>query len=129
MAPTRCAICNRTDANSEYGIVTEQTSFECKRCGKFLIDAAATSSPQNSPDVKLIPYLSSYIRRNQRDESEPPPRITGENWKDLALAEKEVAVPQKLEMLLHFLAQRTDVPGEVVQAVYASYDLPESIST
>jgi len=77
------------------------------------MDEGATSLPSGSPDTKLIPFLSFYTRRNQGDAAKPP-HITDRNWKELALSERAVSVPQKLERLLQFIADRTAVPGELV---------------
>jgi hypothetical protein len=110
---TKCRVCNRSNVKAEHGIGTGQTSYVCERCGNFVLDAETFSMRDNSPDWKLIPYLSFYIRRNQGDATNPP-HITNQNWKELALSEKSVTVPQKLEGLLRLIADRTEYPGQMI---------------
>jgi len=47
----------------------------------------------------------------------------GENYRDLALAERGVSVPQKIEKLLYLIAHRTEVAGQKV-SIAAELDAP-----
>jgi hypothetical protein len=112
----KCPICSRLDAESQFIInqanpYDSKTYYRCPRCLEFVIENKLIDGPQDPAGTKLIPYLSSYVRRNQ---SSVQPEITRTNWKESALAEKSVTVPQKLERLLQFIADRTSVPGELV---------------
>jgi hypothetical protein len=113
-----CPVCGRLDTQWEWlvvgNLIQTRKLFACRRCGRFSIDDLLTTTFLISTDGKLSPYLSFYLRRNQA-AGEEAPSITEENWEELALAEKAITVPQKLERLLQLIADRTEVPGRIVQ--------------
>jgi len=73
-------------------------------------------------DKKLLRHLSAYVKQNQ-SKGLGNVRITRENYRDLALAERAVSVPQKIEKLLRLIASRTEVAGEKI-AIDDELDAP-----
>jgi len=116
MEKGKCPICGRADAEILFKLEitnpdNSKTYCNCPRCFEFVIVNNRSDLARNPEESKLKPYLAFYLRRHQ---SGVQPQITISNWKELALAEKAVTVPQKLERLLQLIADRTEVPGEAV---------------
>jgi hypothetical protein len=120
MTVEACPVCRRLDAYSEWFVINVELHqarkfFECKRCGRFVIDDWLARIDFDTDEGKLLRHISSFLRRHQTNTNPfTPPSITGENWRELALIEKSATVPQKLAMLLQLISDRTSFLGETI---------------
>jgi hypothetical protein len=106
---TKCPLCHR-EATVDRG---EADYVECDRCGKFKITRTFQATLANEETMWLLPYLSAHTR--QVSERGEVVMLPGSNWKDIALAHKNIPVATKLFNLLEVIGRRT-MPGRSMRA-------------
>jgi hypothetical protein len=91
---------------------------ECQFCGTYDIDHLTRTILKDLKDRELMPYLSAAIKR-----AASPPFVSTDNWQELAAAQANVPVSQKLRELLDLVARRAKAPGEWISVDW-NRDLP-----
>jgi len=121
-ASNSCPICKLPDCKAR---LAENSEFDCRRCGKFLISntliAIINRDPQDSRNQQLLPFLSSYIR--QANQQGIVPQLHTLNWKELAKTHSTTPVSRKVMKLLEVAANRSTHPGDQVK-INAELDYP-----
>lgn len=108
-----CPICGR-----EAGLTIGATLLvRCAHCGEYemnrLLQRTTFRGENSDPELKeLAPYLAAYIRQANLRREEVI--LTADNWKDRALAHKDIPVSKKVMKLLELAAERAK-PGTSIE--------------
>jgi hypothetical protein len=122
----RCPICKRNTVSSKIVETIDGFEIECDICGKFrLTRELQTDGPRSFGTDS--PYLSAHTR--QASESGNLITLTTTNWKEMADAHRGTRVSRKIEMLLEYVAARTQFLGGGVPMRYElDYPLIDGVS-
>jgi nucleoside 2-deoxyribosyltransferase len=117
---TPCPICKLEEqdvlASTDYG---RFVSYECARCGKFLITSTARGMAENR---QFRPKLSSWIRE-QNERGHVPPEINSTFLREVEKTLPNYSPSEKQLILLRNLERRTSFPGHPVDVV-SNFDFP-----
>lgn len=108
--PPRCLMCScELAAPGEHA--GDGARIFCSRCGTYRVSGTLEAMILNG-SLSVDPLVSSWIRR--RADAGEEPLITSDTINEIVDSLPRYSVPQKVNVVLRFLADRTQVPGQAV---------------
>jgi hypothetical protein len=109
----QCPLCESTASVNRLDV---NAVVLCARCGQFkitrrFVDTVVAHPAPDTDAGELLPYVSAHTRQSWERKEEI--LLDNSNWKDLALAHKDIPVSRKLLYLLELIARRT-TPGKSI---------------
>lgn len=114
-----CPICKLKAEEVHVSNDGERLSFECRRCGKFLITATAAAIAK---DKEFGPKPSAWIR-DRFETGGDVPEINSDTLKEVETALPTYRVTEKQLLLLRAIERRTKFPGDAV-IIVPHFDYP-----
>jgi hypothetical protein len=114
---TKCPLCSR---EAKLVDSRDPKHLNCERCGEFKIVGTLLAGLDKEEVRPLLPYLSAHTR--QANERAEVVTLNTKNWRDFALAHKDIPVTKKLFNLLELIGRRTN-PGSPMP-IKAEKDYP-----
>jgi hypothetical protein len=114
MSQSPCLLCGRPAQREMERGPRDAYFYDCGLCGRFVLSHTFEVNVRNfdRDELALLPYLRAHTR--QATEAGQEVRLTGSNWRELALGHKSTTVSQKLNRLLQYLGNASPFAGAIV---------------